>query len=113
MFLIATCLTHSETSFQKPSNRILQLPLLSFQCLSILQVVVYPIVNLRRLKCGARAYVEGLEDSVIHTLTEYGLQARVSSLLSYPTQDRQALVVPASVFHTAAALPVSAERSRG
>jgi lipoyl(octanoyl) transferase len=42
-------------------------------------MVVYPIVNLRRLKCGARAYVEGLEDTVIDTLAAYGLGARVCS----------------------------------
>ena len=42
------------------------------------QLVCYPIVNLRRLKIGARAYVEGLEDTVIATLDQYGLQARVT-----------------------------------
>ncbi|CAL8462886.1 g2420 [Coccomyxa elongata] len=40
------------------------------------QVVMYPIINLRRLRCGARAYVEGLEDSLIATLGSYGLEAR-------------------------------------
>lgn len=44
------------------------------------QLVCYPIVNLRRLKIGARAYVEGLEDTIIATLGHYGLQARVNSL---------------------------------
>ena len=42
-----------------------------------MQLVCYPIVNLRRLKCGARAYVEGLEDTVIATVGEYGLSAQV------------------------------------
>ena len=41
------------------------------------QLVVYPIVNLRRLKCGARAYVEGLEKSIIQTCGLYGVHARV------------------------------------
>ncbi|CAK0784839.1 hypothetical protein CVIRNUC_008044 [Coccomyxa viridis] len=40
------------------------------------QLVCYPIVNLRRLKCGARAYVEGLEDTVIATVGERGLSAQ-------------------------------------
>ncbi|CAL5223299.1 g5790 [Coccomyxa viridis] len=40
------------------------------------QLVCYPIVNLRRLKLGARAYVEGLEDTVIATLGQYGVEAR-------------------------------------
>ena len=42
-----------------------------------MQLVCYPIVKLRRLKCGARAYVEGLEDTVIATVGEYGLSAQV------------------------------------
>ncbi len=42
-----------------------------------MQLVCYPIVNLRRLKCGARAYVEGLEDTVIATVGERGLSAQV------------------------------------
>ena len=42
-----------------------------------MQLVCYPIVNLRRLKCGARAYVEGLEDTVIATVAEHGLSAQV------------------------------------
>ena len=44
------------------------------------QLVCYPIVNLRRMKLGARAYVEGLEDTVIATLGQYDLPARVYSL---------------------------------
>ena len=41
------------------------------------QLVLYPIVNLRRLRRGARAYVEGLEDTVVDTLSNYGIQAQV------------------------------------
>ena len=47
------------------------------------QVVMYPIVNLRRLKLGARAYVEGLEDSVIATLRRYSIPARVQAHYMY------------------------------
>ena len=43
------------------------------------QLVMYPIVNLRRLRIGARAYVEGLEDTVIGALSQLGIQAQVSS----------------------------------
>ena len=45
--------------------------------MNAVQLVCYPIVNLRRLKCGARAYVEGLEDTVIAAVGEYGLSAQV------------------------------------
>ncbi len=41
------------------------------------QLVAYPIVNLRELGVGPRAYVEGLEDVMIKTLGRYGLSARV------------------------------------
>ena len=41
-------------------------------------MVVYPVINLRRLQLGARAYVEGLEDTVIATLGTFGIEARVS-----------------------------------
>jgi lipoate-protein ligase B len=41
------------------------------------QLVVYPIVSLRGLGCGARAYVEGLEDVMVRTLGRYGISARV------------------------------------
>ena len=41
------------------------------------QVVMYPIVNLRRLGVGARAYVEGLEDAMVRTAGVYGVSARV------------------------------------
>ena len=40
------------------------------------QLVVYPIVNLRRLRLGARAFVESLEDAMIATAAEYGVTAR-------------------------------------
>lgn len=42
------------------------------------QLVVYPIVSLRELGVGARAYVEGLEDCMVRTLGRYGIAARVS-----------------------------------
>lgn len=42
------------------------------------QLVVYPIVSLRPLGVGARAYVEGLEDVLVRTLGRYGIAARVS-----------------------------------
>ena len=40
------------------------------------QLVVYPLLDLRRLKLGVRGLVEALEDSVIDTLDGYGIQAR-------------------------------------
>ena len=42
------------------------------------QLVAYPIVDLRRVRMGARKYVEALEDAVIDTVKSYGLQAHVS-----------------------------------
>jgi len=39
------------------------------------QLVVYPLINLRRLKLGVRALVEALENAVIDTLSGYGIQA--------------------------------------
>lgn len=39
------------------------------------QLVVYPIVNLRRLKLGVRQLVMALEQSVIDTLAGYGIAA--------------------------------------
>lgn len=41
------------------------------------QLVVYPILNLHRLRIGARQYVEGLEDVMIAALGAYGVTARV------------------------------------
>ena len=41
------------------------------------QIVLYPVVNLRRLGLGARAYVEALEDCMVDTCSQYGIQARV------------------------------------
>ena len=41
------------------------------------QIVLYPVVNLRRLGLGARAYVEALEDCMVDTCSKYGIQARV------------------------------------
>ena len=40
------------------------------------QLVVYPLIDLKRLKLGVRALVEALENSVIDTLQGYGIQAR-------------------------------------
>ena len=41
------------------------------------QLVLYPIVDLRRVGRGARAYVEGLEDTVISALREFSVSAKV------------------------------------
>ncbi len=41
------------------------------------QLIAYPIVDLRQLRVGARAYVEGLEDAMIRTLGCFGLQVGV------------------------------------
>lgn len=40
------------------------------------QIVAYPIVHLRQLGLGARAYVESLEDSMIDTAASYGLSCK-------------------------------------
>ncbi|HEV2111322.1 MAG TPA: lipoyl(octanoyl) transferase LipB [Gammaproteobacteria bacterium] len=40
------------------------------------QLVVYPLLDLRRLKLGVRQLVEALENSVIDTLEYYGIHAR-------------------------------------
>lgn len=40
------------------------------------QLVAYPVVNLRRLGLGARAYVEGLEDCMVRTAGAFGISAR-------------------------------------
>lgn len=40
------------------------------------QLVVYPIVSLRQLGIGARAYVEGLEDCLIRVADHFGVQAK-------------------------------------
>lgn len=39
------------------------------------QLVVYPLIDLKRLRLGVRALVEALENSVIATLAEFGIQA--------------------------------------
>lgn len=41
------------------------------------QLILYPVVNLRGMRKGARAYVEGLEDTVLKTLTWAGIQGQV------------------------------------
>ena len=40
------------------------------------QIVAYPIVQLRQLGLGARAYVESLEDAMIDTAALYGLECK-------------------------------------
>jgi lipoyl(octanoyl) transferase len=40
------------------------------------QLVVYPLIDLRRQKLGVRELVEALENSVIDTLGAYGIEAR-------------------------------------
>ncbi|HEV2321446.1 MAG TPA: lipoyl(octanoyl) transferase LipB [Gammaproteobacteria bacterium] len=40
------------------------------------QLVVYPLLDLKRQKLGVRELVEGLENAVIDTLALYGIQAR-------------------------------------
>jgi len=40
------------------------------------QIIAYPILNLRQLGLGARAYVESLEDSMIDTAKSYGLSCK-------------------------------------
>ncbi len=39
------------------------------------QLVVYPLIDLKRLKLGVRSLVEAIENSVITTLKEFGIQA--------------------------------------
>lgn len=39
------------------------------------QLVVYPLIDLKRLKLGVRALVEAIENSVIATLKEFGIPA--------------------------------------
>jgi lipoyl(octanoyl) transferase len=39
------------------------------------QLVVYPLIDLKRLKLGVRALVEGIENSVIDTLADFGIEA--------------------------------------
>ncbi|HET7921848.1 MAG TPA: lipoyl(octanoyl) transferase LipB [Gammaproteobacteria bacterium] len=39
------------------------------------QLVVYPLIDLKRLKLGVRALVEGIEHSVIDTLAHFGIAA--------------------------------------
>lgn len=37
------------------------------------QLVVYPLIDLRRLKLGVRGLVEGIQNSVMDTLSEFGI----------------------------------------
>lgn len=39
------------------------------------QLVVYPLIDLKRLRLGVRALVEGIENSVIDTLAGFGIAA--------------------------------------
>jgi lipoyl(octanoyl) transferase len=39
------------------------------------QLVIYPVINLRRLGCGARAFVEGLEDVMTNIAAGHGVHA--------------------------------------
>lgn len=48
------------------------------------QLVAYPIVNIRQLGVGARAWVEGLERSVVSTAALHGVRARVRCPTSHP-----------------------------
>jgi len=47
------------------------------------QVIAYPIVSLRQLRMGARAYVEALEDIMIATSDYYNVAAHVSASKFY------------------------------
>jgi hypothetical protein len=42
------------------------------------QLVAYPIVDLRQLGLGARAFVEGLEDAMVQAVGCFGIQVRVA-----------------------------------
>lgn len=48
------------------------------------QLIAYPIVNLRHLRIGPRAYVEALEDIMIATAARYGIKAEVSTTIPRP-----------------------------
>jgi lipoate-protein ligase B len=48
------------------------------------QLVAYPIADLRSLKVGARAYVEGLEDAMVATCGCYGLQVSRWGMVRLP-----------------------------
>ncbi len=39
------------------------------------QLVVYPLIDLRRLKLGVRALVSALEDTIVDTVADYGIEA--------------------------------------
>lgn len=40
------------------------------------QIVVYPLLDLRRRKLGVRALVTGIEESIIQVLADYGVSAK-------------------------------------
>jgi lipoyl(octanoyl) transferase 2 len=44
------------------------------------QLVCYPIVSLRDLALGVRAYVESLEEAMVRVAGLYGIHARVSPM---------------------------------
>ncbi|KAK1317971.1 Octanoyltransferase [Acorus calamus] len=39
------------------------------------QAILYPVISLRGIKCGARKYVEGLESTMIELASIYGVRA--------------------------------------
>jgi lipoyl(octanoyl) transferase len=49
------------------------------------QVVMYPIIRLKQFHLGARAYVEALEDAMIDTGAEYGLDCKVRIAWRHPS----------------------------
>ena len=57
------------------------------------QLVAYPILNLRSLKLGARAYVEALEDTMIDTAEKYGVVAKVRRFLFFQILFFQILLI--------------------
>jgi lipoyl(octanoyl) transferase len=53
------------------------------------QLVGYPILDLHRLKIGARTYIESLEAVIIQVLAEYGIKAyQINGLTGIWTKDQ-------------------------
>lgn len=44
------------------------------------QLVAYPILDLRQLGLGARAYVESLEDAMVQAVGCFGIQVRAGTM---------------------------------
>jgi len=40
------------------------------------QIVIYPLIDLKRHKIGIKALVNGIEEALIQTMAEYGVQAK-------------------------------------